>query len=89
MAIVQLRQIEIYTKLVSIPYQIQYYSDKMMRSVVDKDRTTLALVLDSNQKVVILLSNYREILDSKGTSTDVTKFQVKIDDKGVGYRIIK
>jgi len=50
MAIVQLRQIEIYTKLVSIPYQIQYYSDKMMRSVVDKDRTTLALALDSNQK---------------------------------------
>ena len=61
----------------------------MMRSVVDKDRTTLALVLDSNQKVVILLSNYPEILDSKSTSNDVTKFQVKIDDKGVGYRIIK
>jgi hypothetical protein len=39
--------------------------------------------------VVILLSNYPEILDSKGTSNDVTKFQVKLDDKGVGYRIIK
>jgi len=50
MAIVLLRQIEIYTKVVSIPYQIQYYSDKMMRSVVDKDRTTLALALNSNQK---------------------------------------
>jgi hypothetical protein len=60
----------------------------MMRSVVDKDRTTLALVLDSNQKGDLTVELPRNIRLKRALQL-MSQFQVKIDDKGVGYRIIK
>jgi len=44
-----------------------------MRSVVNKDRTTLALVLDSNQKSGDLTVELPRNIRLKGTSNNVTK----------------
>jgi hypothetical protein len=61
----------------------------MMRSVVDKDRTTLALALGSNQKCGDLTVELPRNIRLKRALQLMSQFQVKIDDKGIGYRIIK
>jgi len=55
--------------------------------LADKHRTTLVLVLDPGQKggnMTIELP--RNILDSKGASNSDTKYQIKIDGKGIDYK---
>jgi len=55
--------------------------------LADKDRPTLVLVLDPGQKggnMTIELP--RNILDSKGASNSDTKYQIKIDGKGIDYK---
>ena len=58
-----------------------------MGMLADKDRTTLALVLDLGQNggnMTVELP--RNIIDSKGASNSDTKYQIKIDDNGVDYK---
>lgn len=60
-----------------------------MGMLADKHRTTLVLVLDPGQKggnMTIELP--RNIMDSKGASNSDTKYQIKIDGKGVDYKDI-
>jgi hypothetical protein len=55
--------------------------------LVDKDGTTLVLVLDPGQNggnMTVELP--RNIIDSKGASNSDTKYQVKMDGKGVDYK---
>jgi hypothetical protein len=55
--------------------------------LADKDRTTFVLVLNPSAKggnMTIELP--RHVMDSKGASNADTKYQVKIDGKGVDYK---
>jgi hypothetical protein len=55
--------------------------------LADKDRSTLVLVLNPSAKggnMTIELP--RNMIDSKGASNVDTKYQVKIDGKGVDYK---
>jgi len=60
---------------------------KLVGMLADKDRTTLVSVLDpgrngGNNAVELP----RNIIDSKGASNSDTKYQIKIDGKGVDYK---
>ena len=58
-----------------------------MGMLADKDKTTLVLVLDpggSGGKMTIELP--RSVIDYKGASNVDTKYQIKIDGKGVDYK---
>jgi hypothetical protein len=55
--------------------------------LADKDKTTLVLVLDpggNGGNMTIELP--RSVIDSKGASNADTKYQIKIDGKGVDYK---
>ena len=58
-----------------------------MGMLADKDTTTLVLVLNPGRiggNITIELP--RNVIDSKGASNADTKYQVKIDGKGVDYK---
>ena len=73
----------------AFPIKYNITGGKMVGIVADKDRTTLALDLDPSQKGGNLTIELpKNVIDSKGASNDDTKFQVKIDSKGVDYKEI-
>lgn len=72
-------------KIFSIKYDIN--GGKLVGMLADKDRSTLVLVLNPSAKggnMTIELP--RNMIDSKGASNVDTKYQVKIDGKGVDYK---
>lgn len=72
-------------KLFPIKYTIK--GGKLVGMLADKDRTTLVLVLNPGKNggnMTIELP--RNVIDSKGASNGDTKYQVKIDGKGVDYK---
>jgi hypothetical protein len=71
----------------TFPLKYSIKGGKVAGMLADKDRTTLVLVLDPSQKggnMTIELP--RNIIDSKGASNSDTKYQIKIDGKGVEYK---
>jgi hypothetical protein len=71
----------------TFPIKYSIKGGKLVGMLADKDRTTLVLVLDPSQKggnMTIELP--RNIVDSKGASNSDTKYQIKIDGKGVDYK---
>jgi hypothetical protein len=72
-------------KIFPIKYDIN--GGKLVGMLADKDRSTLVLVLNPSAKggnMTIELP--RNVIDSKGASNVDTKYQVKIDGKGVDYK---
>lgn len=72
-------------KIFPIKYDIN--DGKLVGMLADKDRSTLVLVLNPSAKggnMTIELP--RNLIDSKGASNVDTKYQVKIDGKGVDYK---
>ena len=71
----------------TFPIKYSIVGGKLVGMLADKDRTTLVMVLDPSQKggnMTIELP--RNVIDSKGASNADTKFQIKIDGKGVDYK---
>jgi hypothetical protein len=71
----------------TFPIKYTIKGGKLVGMLADKDRTTLVLVLDPSQKggnMTIELP--RNIIESKGASNSDTKYQIKIDGKGVDYK---
>lgn len=55
--------------------------------LADKDGTTLVLLLNQSANGGnFTLELPRNVLDSKGPSNTDTKYQIKIDDKGIDYK---
>jgi hypothetical protein len=72
-------------KTFSIKYSIA--GGKVVGLLADNDRSTLVLVLNPSAKggnMTIELP--RHVIDSKGASNADTKYQVKMDGKGVDYK---
>jgi hypothetical protein len=70
-------------------YPIKYSINggKLVGTLVDKDRTTLVLVLNPSGKGGNFTTELpRNIIDSKGASNADTKFLIKLDGKGVDYK---
>ena len=73
----------------TFPIKYTIKGGKLVGMLADKDRTTLALVLDPGQNggnMTVELP--RNIIDSKGASNSDMKYQIKIDGKGVDYKEI-
>ncbi|MFZ0223478.1 MAG: hypothetical protein WA323_13880 [Candidatus Nitrosopolaris sp.] len=71
----------------TFPIKYSITGGKVVGLLADKDRTTLVLVLDPSAKggnMTIELP--RHVMDSKGASNADTKYQIKIDGKGVDYK---
>jgi hypothetical protein len=71
----------------TFPLKYTMKGGKLVGMLADKDRTTLVLVLDTGRNggnMTIELP--RNIIDSKGASNADTKYQIKIDGKGVDYK---
>lgn len=72
-------------KIFPIKYDIK--GGKVVGILADTDRSTLVLVLNpgtNGGNVTVELP--RNVIDSKGASNSDTKYQVKIDGKGVDYK---
>ena len=70
-------------------YPIKYSINggKLVGTLVDKDRTTLVLVLSPSGKGGNFTTELpRNVIDSKGASNADTKFLIKLDGKGVDYK---
>jgi hypothetical protein len=71
----------------TFPLKYTMKGGKLVGILADKDRTTLVLVLDPGQNGGnMTLELPRNIIDSKGASNSDTKYQIKIDGKGVDYK---
>jgi hypothetical protein len=71
----------------TFPIKYSIAGGKVVGLLGDKDRTTLVLVRDPSAKggnMTIELP--RHVMDSKGASNADTKYQIKIDGKGVDYK---
>ncbi|MGA9153906.1 MAG: hypothetical protein WBZ36_25280 [Candidatus Nitrosopolaris sp.] len=71
----------------TFPIKYTIKGGKLVGMLADKDRTTLVLVLDPGRNggnMTVELP--RNIIDSKGASNSDTKYQVKMDGKGVDYK---
>ena len=71
----------------TFPIKYTIKGGKLVGMLSDKDRTTLVLALDPGKNggnMTIELP--RNIIDSKGASNSDTKYQIKIDGKGVDYK---
>jgi len=71
----------------TFPIKYSIIGGKLVGMLADKDRTTFVLVLNPSAKggnMTIELP--RHVMDSKGASNADTKYQVKIDGKGVDYK---
>jgi hypothetical protein len=72
-------------KIFPIKYTIK--GGKLVGMLADKDRTTLVLVLNPGKNGGNMsIELPRNVIDSKGASNGDTKYQVKIDGKGVDYK---
>jgi hypothetical protein len=71
----------------AFPIKYSITGGKLVGILADKDRSTLVLVLNpsaSGGNMTIELP--RNVIDSKGASNADTKYQIKIDGKGVDYK---
>ena len=71
----------------TFPIKYSIKGGKLVGMLADKDRTTQVLVLDPGKNggnMTIELP--RSVIDSKGASNADTKYQIKIDGKGVDYK---
>ena len=71
----------------TFPIKYSIKGGKLVGILADKDRTTQVLVLDPGKNggnMTIELP--RSVIDSKGASNADTKYQIKIDGKGVDYK---
>ena len=71
----------------TFPVKYDIRGGKLVGILADKDRTTLVLVLNPGTRggnMTIELP--RNMIDSKGAANADTKYQVKIDGKGVDYK---
>jgi hypothetical protein len=71
----------------NFPIKYSINGGKLVGILADKDRTTLALVLNpSANGGSFAVELPRNVIDSKGASNADTKFLIKIDGKGVDYK---
>jgi hypothetical protein len=71
----------------NFPIKYSITAGKLVGILADKDRTTLALVLNpSGNGGNFTTESPRNVIDSKGASNADTKFLIKIDGKGVDYK---
>jgi hypothetical protein len=71
----------------TFPIKYTIFGGKIVGMLADKDRTTVVLVVSpSASGGNFTLELPRIIIDSKGASNADTKYQVKIDGKGVDYK---
>jgi hypothetical protein len=71
----------------TFPIKYNINGGKLVGMLEDKDRTTLVLVLNPNANGGnFTVELPRNVLDSKGASNGDTKYQIKIDGKGVDYK---
>ncbi len=71
----------------NFPIKYSINGGKLVGILADKDRTTLALVLNPSGKGGNFTTELpRNVIDSKGASNADTKFLIKIDGKGVDYK---
>ncbi|MGB0025271.1 MAG: hypothetical protein WBP64_00395 [Nitrososphaeraceae archaeon] len=71
----------------TFPIKYNITNGKLLGMVADKDKTTLVLLLGGtldNGKLTIELP--RNVLDSKSQGNTDTKYNVKIDNRGVDYK---
>jgi hypothetical protein len=71
----------------TFPIKYSIAGGKVVGLLADNDRTTLVMVLNPSAKggnMTIELP--RHVIDSKGASNADTKYQVKMDGKGVDYK---
>ena len=71
----------------TFPIKYSIAGGKVVGLLADKDRTSLVVVLNPSAKggnMTIELP--RHVMDSKGASNADTKYQIKIDGKGVDYK---
>ena len=71
----------------TFPIKYNIKGGKLVGMLEDKDRTTMVLVLNpSANSGSFTVELPRNIIDSKGASNADTKYQIKIDGKGVDYK---
>ena len=71
----------------TFPIKYNIKGGKLVGMLEDKDRTTMVLVLNpSANGGSFTVELPRNIIDSKGASNADTKYQIKIDGKGVDYK---
>jgi|GEM_PF-506804 hypothetical protein len=71
----------------NFPIKYSITAGKLVGILADKDRTTLALVLNPSGNGGNFTTELpRNVIDSKGASNADTKFLIKIDGKGVDYK---
>lgn len=71
----------------TFPIKYSIKGGKLVGTLADKDRTTLVLVLNpSRNGGNMTIELPRSVIDSKGASNADTKYQIKIDGKGVDYK---
>ena len=71
----------------TFPIKYTIKGGKLVGMLEDKDRTTLVLVLNpSANGGNFTVELPRNVVDSKGPSNADTKYQIKIDGKGVDYK---
>ena len=71
----------------TFPIKYNIKGGKLVGMLEDKDRTTLALVLNpSAHGGNFTVELARNVIDSKGASNADSKYQIKIDGKGVDYK---
>jgi hypothetical protein len=71
----------------TFPIKYNIKGGKLVGMLEDKDRTTLALVLNpSAHGGDFTVELARNVIDSKGASNADSKYQIKIDGKGVDYK---
>jgi hypothetical protein len=71
----------------NFPIKYSIIGGKLVGILADKDRTTLALVLNPSGNGGNFTTELpRNVIDSKGASNADTKFLIKIDGKGVDYK---
>jgi hypothetical protein len=71
----------------TFPIKYTIFGGKLVGMLADKDRTTLVLLLNpSANGGNFTLELPKNVLDSKGPSNADTKYQIKIDGKGIDYK---
>jgi hypothetical protein len=71
----------------TFPIKYSIKGGKLVGILDDKDRTTLVLVINPSAKGGnFTIELPRHVIDSKGASNADTKYQIKIDGKGVDYK---
>ena len=71
----------------NFPIKYSINGGKLVGILADKDRTTLALVINPSGNGGNFTTELpRKVIDSKGASNADTKYLIKIDGKGVDYK---